>query len=209
MSVPSNNPTFKLYYFNIKALAEPIRYLFAYGGQAYEDVRVERADWPKLKPTMPMGQMPVLEVDGIRVHQSVAIERYIAKRVGLAGANDWENLQIDSVVDTVNDLRQKIGTVHFESDEAIKQKKKETLIAETIPFYLSKLEEIAKENKGHLAVSKLTWADFFFAAMLEIFKVWNGPDFLSSYPNLQKVADNVYNLDAIKAWLKRRPVTEM
>lgn len=55
---------------------------------------------------MPMGQMPVLEVDGIRVHQSVAIGRYLAKRVGLAGANDWESLQIDSVVDTINDLRQ-------------------------------------------------------------------------------------------------------
>lgn len=53
-----------------------------------------------------MGQMPVLEVDGQRVHQSIAIERYVARRVGLAGANDWENLQIDSAVDTVNDLRQ-------------------------------------------------------------------------------------------------------
>lgn len=53
-----------------------------------------------------MGQMPVLEVDGQRVHQSIAIERYLAKRFGLAGANDWENLQIDSVVDTINDLRQ-------------------------------------------------------------------------------------------------------
>lgn len=54
---------------------------------------------------MPMEQIPVLEVDGQRVHQSLAIERYLAKRVGLTGDNDWENLQIDSVVDTVNDLR--------------------------------------------------------------------------------------------------------
>lgn len=53
-----------------------------------------------------MGQMPVLEVDGKRVHQSIAILRYVAKLVGLSGANDWENLQIDGAVDTVNDLRQ-------------------------------------------------------------------------------------------------------
>lgn len=51
MSSPSKNPTFKLYYFNIRALAEPIRYLFAYGGQAYEDIRVERVDWPNIKPS--------------------------------------------------------------------------------------------------------------------------------------------------------------
>lgn len=54
---------------------------------------------------MPFGQMPVLEVDGLRVHQSAAIARYVAKRVGLAGSNDWESLQIDIVVDSFNDFR--------------------------------------------------------------------------------------------------------
>lgn len=54
---------------------------------------------------MPFGQMPVLEVDGIRVHQSIAILRYLGKRVGLAGANDWESLLIDVAADTVNDFR--------------------------------------------------------------------------------------------------------
>lgn len=54
---------------------------------------------------MPMGQMPVLEVDGKRVHQSLAMCRYVAKQVGLAGANPLEELQIDAIVDTINDFR--------------------------------------------------------------------------------------------------------
>lgn len=54
---------------------------------------------------MPMGQMPVLEVDGHRVHQSISMARYVAKRVGLGGTNDWENLILDTAVDTVNDFR--------------------------------------------------------------------------------------------------------
>lgn len=54
---------------------------------------------------MPMGQMPLLEVDGKRAHQSLAITRYLAKQVGLVGANAWEDLEIDTVVDTINDLR--------------------------------------------------------------------------------------------------------
>lgn len=57
------------------------------------------------KLATPFGQMPLLEVDGKQVHQSLAIVRYIAKRVGLAGSNDWESLLIDSVGDTANDLR--------------------------------------------------------------------------------------------------------
>lgn len=54
---------------------------------------------------MPMAQMPVLEVDGQRVYQSISIGRYLSKRVGLAGENDWENLLIDIALDNVNDFR--------------------------------------------------------------------------------------------------------
>lgn len=53
---------------------------------------------------MPLGQVPVLEVDGQQVHQSIAIARYVAKKVGLAGQNDWESLLIDVVVDTISDF---------------------------------------------------------------------------------------------------------
>lgn len=52
-----------------------------------------------------MNQMPCLEVDGKRVNQSLACSRYLAKAVGLAGNDEWENLQIDTVADTVNDFR--------------------------------------------------------------------------------------------------------
>lgn len=48
----AENPHFKLIYFNFKAMAEPIRYLFAYGGQEYEDVRVTNEEWATLKPSM-------------------------------------------------------------------------------------------------------------------------------------------------------------
>lgn len=54
---------------------------------------------------MPLGQMPVLEIDGKKINQSISICRYLAKKVGLAGSTDFENFEIDSVVDTVNDLR--------------------------------------------------------------------------------------------------------
>lgn len=51
MSVPSEIPTFKLYYFNLKAIAETTRLLFAYGGQAYEDIRVKDEEWSAFKPS--------------------------------------------------------------------------------------------------------------------------------------------------------------
>lgn len=46
-----------------------------------------------------------MEVDGKVAHQSLAICRYLAKQVKLTGKNDWEDLEIDSIVDTIYEVR--------------------------------------------------------------------------------------------------------
>ena len=40
---------YKLHYFNITALGEPIRFLFHYGGINFEDIRYEAENWPEAK----------------------------------------------------------------------------------------------------------------------------------------------------------------
>lgn len=42
-------PQYKVIYFNVKALAEPMRFLLAYGNIDFEDVRIEKENWPALK----------------------------------------------------------------------------------------------------------------------------------------------------------------
>lgn len=54
---------------------------------------------------MPFGKVPVLEIDGKALNQSVAITRYLSKKAGLAGSDDWESLLIDIAVDNICDLR--------------------------------------------------------------------------------------------------------
>ena len=44
---------------------------------------------------------------------------------------------------------------YFNSDEKRKEELKVVLVKETLPFYLDKLEQIAKENNEHLALSKV------------------------------------------------------
>ena len=53
----------------------------------------------------PFGKAPFLEVDGKQIHQSAAICRYLAKQLGLNGSSDWEDLEIDAIVDTFTDFR--------------------------------------------------------------------------------------------------------
>ena len=54
---------------------------------------------------MPFERLPVIEIDGVSYHQSLAIARYLAKQYDLDGENDKGNLEIDGIVETINDLR--------------------------------------------------------------------------------------------------------
>ncbi|XP_041781621.1 glutathione S-transferase isoform X2 [Anopheles merus] len=202
-------PDYKVYYFNVKALGEPLRFLLSYGNLPFDDVRITREEWPALKPTMPMGQMPVLEVDGKRVHQSLAMCRYVAKQINLAGDNPLEALQIDAIVDTINDFRLKIAIVAYEPDDMVKEKKMVTLNNEVIPFYLTKLNVIAKENNGHLVLGKPTWADVYFAGILDYLNYLTKTNLLENFPNLQEVVQKVLDNENVKAYIAKRPITEV
>lgn len=48
-----------------------------------------------------------------------------------------------------------IAVVSYEPDDDVKEKKLVTLNSEVIPFYLEKLDDIARENDGHMANSKV------------------------------------------------------
>ncbi|XP_023313068.1 glutathione S-transferase-like isoform X1 [Anoplophora glabripennis] len=198
-------PAYKLTYFDFTALGEPIRFLLSYGGIEFEDNRIQRANWPALKPSTPFGQVPILEYNGKLAYQSIAICRYLAKQVKLVGKDDWEDLEIDATVDTITDLRLKFAQYIFERDEQAKKEKEKSLFNETFPFYLGKLDAQAKKNNGYLVGCRLTWVDLVFTAILDFFNFMIKKDIITNFPNLQKVKENVEKIPNIKAWLEKRP----
>lgn len=40
---------YKVTYFDYRALAEPIRFILAYAGKDFEDIRVSEDEWSKIK----------------------------------------------------------------------------------------------------------------------------------------------------------------
>ena len=110
---------YRLHYFNMRGRGELARILFAIGGQEYEDVRIERDQWPNLKASMPFGQIPVLEVkEGDKstfISQSFAIARFLARKFKLDGQSDLEKAQVDMVVEQLVDLQNAFIKVHFEA----------------------------------------------------------------------------------------------
>ncbi|KAG8223842.1 hypothetical protein J437_LFUL007863 [Ladona fulva] len=201
------SPKYKLTYFDLRGLAEPLRFLLAYGDIEYEDSRFTFEQWPEMKKSMPFGKVPVLEVDGQALHQSMAMTRYFAKQLKLTGDDDWEAMLCDIMVDTMNDFRMQVTGYYYEPNEETKEKKKEVLFNETMPFYLERLDEEVKKNDGHFVKGKLTWADLAIVAMIDFMEDQLQTKFTDNYSNLKAIKEKVLDLPQIKAWVERRPKT--
>jgi hypothetical protein len=65
--------------------------------------------------------MPVLEVNGVKLPQSITIGRFLAKQFQLAGKDNSEQAKVDAVVDTIIDIMSKIIPIRLEQDETKKQ----------------------------------------------------------------------------------------
>ncbi|CAH1796831.1 unnamed protein product, partial [Owenia fusiformis] len=61
---------YKLTYFDGQGRAELTRVIFASQDIKFEDIRVNFKDWPDMKPTTPMGMLPILEVEGTKICES-------------------------------------------------------------------------------------------------------------------------------------------
>jgi glutathione S-transferase len=202
--------TYKLYYFNGRGRAEVARFIFAIAGQKYEDIRYERDQWPAHKAEMPLGQVPVLEVDGVKLPQSFSIARFLAKQFNLAGKDNFEQAKVDAVVDTMNDLVTAFVPSRIEQDETKKQELTKKFFNEDLPKHLQNLEVLAKlyGNDGPFFVgNNLTWADLLFYEVGEIILPVDGNCF-DKNPWLKQNRAEVEKQLKIAEYLKNRPKTE-
>ncbi|KAF7987237.1 hypothetical protein HCN44_002999 [Aphidius gifuensis] len=200
--------SYKLTYFNMTGRAEPIRYMLSYAGIDFEDKRVSFEEWSSLKAEMPLGQMPVLEIDGKIYNQSKSIYIYLGKKLNIAGDNYEEDYEINNAVDTMDDLKHPLTTWYFEKDATTKETLKEKAFSK-IDLLLGKLEETVKKNNGYFVNGKLTWADLAFTAYNDFLSNITGKNIITNYPELQKLVKKIAEIPKIKAYLSKRPVTQV
>ncbi|CAF1035121.1 unnamed protein product [Adineta steineri] len=202
--------TYKLSYFNARGFAEVSRLIFVVAGEKYEDVRYEREQWPEIKGEMPLGKMPVLEVDGVQLPQSAAIARFLAKQFHLAGKDNFEQAKVDAVVDTIYGILDVARPVFQQPDETKKQEGLKKFFNDEFPKHLQNLETLGKlyGNGGHFFVgNQLTWADLLFHTIGETFLGMDA-ECLNSYPWLQQNRAEVENQPEIAEYLKDRPKSQ-
>jgi len=201
-------PTYKLIYFNGRGRAEGIRLMFAAAKIDYEDKRIEREQWPELKPKVPFNALPCLEVDGKQIGQSLTITRFIAREAGMAGKTSIEQAKVDSIADAATELREKAIGFFFEKDEAKKAQLFEEYKEKTLQPTLDKLEAILKENNGgdgFFVGDSITFADVQFFHVIEGLVAMGNK---IQQPKLAALFERIKSNPGIAAWLAKRPQTQ-
>jgi len=184
------------------------RLIFAHAGVEYEDVRVNKKDWPKLKPKMPFNQLPVLEIDGKILPQSKAIARYLARQYGLVGKTDIDAAFCDAYVDGLDDVANNMSALHDEKDKDKRKKLLSEFQETSLKPFLTRYERFLTDNgSGYFVGKQLTWADLTIYTFIEA-HTSNHTALLDSHTKLQKFMQKVSDLPKIKTWLNKRPQTE-
>jgi len=201
-------PKYRLVYFNSRGTAELTRYMFAYGKIPYEDVRIEREQWPEHKSKQPFGQLPVLEIDGFKLAESGAISRYVAREVGLAGKDNLEAAKCDMILSAMVDVFANFRPYFYEQDPAKKEEIAKKFYGETVPPFIGILQKMYKENGSKYFVGNaLTWADLAVASALGEMRN-RVPKILDKFADLAEHTDRILNIPQIKEWREKRPKTE-
>ncbi|RUS75609.1 hypothetical protein EGW08_016635 [Elysia chlorotica] len=197
----ANSSCIKIHYFDEDGRAEVSRLVLVWAGKPFEDVRIPFEEWTEVKPTMPLGQVPVLELGGQKFPQSLAIAAYLAREFGLYGSKNLDSLKIDVIAQTVFEFRIKASKHYYEKDTKKKEDLAEDLIQNEAPFYLGFLERYLVENGGNFMVGdSVSLADLIVYDLLrsELGK-FTQPN-VGKFPNLQKLVEKIANADCIRVY---------
>jgi glutathione S-transferase len=203
----------KLYYFDLNGRASVIRLLFAVAGAKYEDIRFDASafagasatgnttvKFADYKATTPYGQAPILEVNGVKIAQSRAIERYVAKQNHLYGADDVQGALIDATQEQLRDLYEAFSKAG--QDAAAK--------SEFVGKLGEKAASLAKQlehSKGFLVGDKVSYADITFLVVFEAFKGADAKAFEAHVaPSLKAHLAKIETIPAVAKHLAERPV---
>ena len=190
----------KLTYFGGNGRAAIIRAILDYAKVPFENEVIDFKEWPKIKnddSRFEFHQLPILEINGKKMSQSIAQYIYIAKKLDLYGKNIDEQYIIDSLIASNEDF---IGLIHSifrpeTDDEKNNPDKYKQLFKEKISFYLRVYEKRYNElgSKKYFLGDKISLADFFIGTtVLDLCDIVKDEDVLSkNAPGLAKLCKSL------------------
>ena len=212
----------KLTYFNIRGMGEHLRLALAIARVPFDDVRLDRDGFQKLKPELKFGQLPVMHLDNDKIElvQTAAIMRYIAQAFepSLYSSDPIIAATIDAMVQQVQDMqvgklvfsyRERFGVRADALDDEHAAIAKANYYKEVLPRHLTYFEKILSESPTTWLVGTAgpTIADITLACTFG--QNVDNKDPLYSLPkNVAALVKAFYDLPAVKAFIATDPLVK-
>jgi glutathione S-transferase len=197
----------KLTYFDAPtSRGEECRLALFAAGVDFIDNRIQRSDWPALKPTTPFGALPVFELEGKpAVSQTNAILGHIGRRYGLLPADEWEALRLESLVAASEELRTTISATFGIADpEELKRRRAQVVEGPIRQFGANMEKQITGPFAGGAALSIADIKLFVVVGWIKKGVLDHIPaNALDGFPKLQAVFENVKSHPKIVEWYGR------
>jgi glutathione S-transferase len=155
-------------YFDLRGRAEAVRLMFEELGVEYDEHRVRsNAEWRTMKPQTPFGTLPIYEEGDLRIAQTMAIYRHIARTRGLYGKSEREHVECDVGAEAINEAVDDFWRLFWESDY---KEKIEAFASGMLAVRLLDLERWFTRNAPsptYWVGDGLTYTDFFAYRFLD------------------------------------------
>ncbi|XP_072023000.1 glutathione S-transferase alpha-1-like [Amphiura filiformis] len=193
----------KLTYFKGRGKAEVIRLALAVANIELEQEFVyELEDLEKLRQDgkLKFQQMPLLEINGLKLVQSMAVVRYIADNYDLMGKTPEENAMIDMLSDGARDMYD--SGFHFATFTSDYEKTKAGALDKSRTRYLPVFEKTLQDTgSGYLVGDKVSMADVVFLDVLLWVQEWD-ENLLNEFPAVKAFLSKMTSLPSVKAHLE-------
>src|SRR5512135_1235656 len=195
----------RLIYFDAPvSRGEECRLALHVAGVDFEDVRINRDDWPALKPQTPYGGLPVLELPGhAPLGQSNAILVLIGRQHRLHPTDDFEAARHEAMMQHVEDLRHNVSPT-IRMGDAEKKAAREALVAGFLPAWGKAAERNLGSAGPFFAGTKIHVVDLKLHMAVRWFlggKVDYIPaTIFAAFPKLMGVHDAVRDHPGVKSW---------
>lgn len=194
----------KLHYFNARGRMESIRWLLAAAGVEFEEqFLASPEDLEKLRNdgSLMFQQVPMVEIDGMKLAQTRAILNYIAAKYNLYGKDIKERALIDMYSEGMADLNEMI--LHLPLCPPDQKDAKMTQVRErTTNRYFPAFEKVLKSHGQHYLVgNRLSKADIHLVELIYYIEEID-PSLMANFPLLKALKTRISNLPPVKKFLQ-------
>ncbi|XP_057622451.1 glutathione S-transferase alpha-2-like isoform X1 [Chionomys nivalis] len=204
-----------LHYWDARGRMECIRWLLAAAGVEFEEKFIETpADMEKLikDGSLMFQQVPMVEIDGMKLVQTRAILNYIATKYDLYGKDAKERALIDMYTEGIADLAEMImQLVKLPPDQ--REAKISLIKDKTKNRYLPAYEKVLKSHgQDYLVGNRLTRVDIHLLEVLLYVEELDS-SLLDSFPLLKDLKSRISSLPNVKKFLQpgsqRKPLPDV